>query len=182
MKTTAYVILLVLVLLSLALNVVLLAGLWTARQAAIEALDAGLEALADLEDETFETSIHVQESIPIDTAVDFRRELIVPVHVTAPISDHIYFNETFEVPIDTALLKMTVDVPVSATIPVSLTVPVDGDVPISIDETFPLHTEVELDLTVPVAIPLSDTPIPDYLEQLRSMLEQVRQELSFGGE
>lgn len=179
MKTSAYIILLVLVLLSLALNVALLAGLRTAQQAAIQALDATLDALSGLEDEAFQTSIRVQETVPIEATIDFRRDLMVPVHVTAPISDHIYFYETFQIPIDTPLLKMTVDLPVSATIPVSLTVPVNADVPISIDETLPVNTEVALDLTVPVAIRLSDTPISDYLEQLVSMLEQMRQQLSF---
>jgi hypothetical protein len=177
MKTVAYVILLVLVLLSLALNAVALAGLLGARKAMVEGLDQTLEALDGLEDESFKTTFQVQETIPVEASVPFHREWTVPFDLTVPIRHELSFQETLEVPINTPLFKLDIDVPVSATIPVSLTVPVDGEVPIVISETIAVNTEVVIDVTVPVAIAMSDTPLPDYLDELRSSLEAVRQQL-----
>ena len=73
MKNIAYLFLLILILLSLALNAVVIAGLLTARDAAVEAIDQGLQVLSGLEDETFETTISVQETIPVNEAIPFRR-------------------------------------------------------------------------------------------------------------
>jgi hypothetical protein len=231
MRTIAYFVLLALVLLSLALNGLLLAELRADREAAIEAqdpddrsqselearleavdralaqlqaeheathavldqvlvdqqadrdamryaLDQGLEALEDVEDETFETTIHVQDSIPVDVTIPFRRDFNVPVHVDVPISHDLIFEETFVVPIKTPLLDLTVDVPISTTIPVSLTVPIHTDVPFTIEETFSFSTDVDIDLAIPVTIPVTDTPLPDSLGQLRTILQELQQRLS----
>jgi hypothetical protein len=177
MKTVAYVVLLILVLLSLALNVVVLAGLLGARQAMVEGLDQALEALEGFEDESFETTFQAQAAVPVEASVPFRREWTVPFGLTVPIQHDISFQETLVVPINTPLFKLDIDVPVSATIPVSLTVPVEGEVPIVISETIFVNTEVVVDVTVPVAVPMSDTPLPDYLDELRTSLETVRQQL-----
>ncbi len=231
MRTIAYFVLLALVLLSLALNGVLLAELQADREAAIEvqeveersqpdlearlaavdralaqlqaehgstqrvldqvlidqqgdrdamryALDQALEALDGVEDEVFETTIHVQESIPVDVTIPFHREFNVPVHVDVPISHKLIFEETFVVPIKTTFLDLTVDVPVSTTIPVSLSVPIHTEVPFTIEETFSFSTDVDIDLEVPVTIPMSDTPLPDSVEQLRMILRVLRDRLS----
>ncbi len=179
MKTIAYLFLLTLILLSLALNAVVIAGLLTARDATVEAIDQGLQVLSGLEDEKFETTIDVQETIPVDETIPFRRELIVPIDVTVPIYDQIAIQETFEVPISTPLLDFTIDIPVSATVPVELNVPVQLEVPIVISETIPISTEVEIDLTVPVVIEVSDTALPGYLEELRTLLSEVKETLAF---
>jgi hypothetical protein len=177
-KKLAYIILLILVLLSLALNVLVLSTLWTAKESITMALDQTLETLAGLEGEKFETTVYVQESIPVHIQVPFQRELVVPVNLEVPISDAIVIQETFEVPINTPLFDFTVDIPVSSTIPVELVVPVKGEVPVLISETIPVDTDVEINLSVPFAIEMADTPLPGYLEQLRAMVEQMRQQLS----
>lgn len=178
MKTFAYIVLLLLVLLSLALNVLVLSTLWTAKESITAALDQTLETLDGLEKEKFETTVYVKESIPVNTKVPFRRELVVPVNLEVPISDAIVIQETFEVPISTPLFDFTVDIPVSTTIPVELVVPVNGEVPVIISETIPVNTDVEINLRIPFAIEMADTPLPGYLEQLRIMVEQMQQQLS----
>jgi hypothetical protein len=181
MKTFAYVILVFLVLLSLALNFSVLYTLWTARETTLDALAQALvaldqmsAALADLENETFEMTFPVQESIPINTEVPFRRELTIPLDLDVPISDEIVIQEQFEVPISTPLFDFAVDVPVSSTIPVELVVPVRGEVSVVIDEVFPVNTDVQIDLTVPIAIEMADTPLPAYLAEADTMLEGMR--------
>ncbi len=178
MKIVAYLVLLGLVLLSLALNAILLSGLLAARQAAIQALDQSLKALDSLADETFETSIRVQHTVPVNASVPFQRTIAAPFHLSVPISHTLSFRETFQVPINTPLFSLNVAVPVSATLPISLVVPVDAAISFPISETISIHTEVPLDLTVPVSIKFSDTPLPAYLGQLRAMLVEVRQQLS----
>jgi hypothetical protein len=180
MKTVAYLVLVFLVLLSLSLNIVLLTGLWSFRQAAIEAVDQSLAVLDGLADESFETTFHLQETVPVHADVPFRRELTVPVNMEIPISHEIGVHETFEVPIETPFFTFNLDVPVNTTIPVELDVPVHIEVPITVSETIPIHTDVEIDLTVPVAIEMSETPLPGYLEQLSAMLVQAKQSLAFG--
>jgi hypothetical protein len=179
MKNIAYLFLLILILLSLALNAVVIAGLLNARDAAVEAIDQGLQALSGLENETFETVIRVQETIPVSETVPFRRELVVPIDLTVPIHDQIAIQETFEVPISTPFRDFTIDIPVSATVPVEIEVPVDVQVPIAISETIPISTEVSIDLTVPVVIEVADTALPEYLEQMRALLTEVKEALAF---
>jgi len=179
MKTIAYVFLLILILLSLALNAVVIAGLLNVRDAALEAIDQGLQALDGLEEERFETTIRVQETIPVEETIPFRRELVVPIAVNVPIHDQIAIQETFEVPINTPFRDFTIDIPVSATVPVEIEVPIDIQVPIAISETIPISTEVSIDLTVPVVIEVSDTALPQYLEQLRTLWIEVKETLAF---
>lgn len=178
MKTAAYLLLLGLVLLSLALNALLLSRALAARQAVLQALDRSLKMLDNLADETFETSIRVEHTVPVDANVPFRRTLGVPLRLTVPISHTLSFQEVFQVPIQTPLFHLNVAVPVSATLPISLNVPVSADLSLPISETISFHTDVPIDLTVPVVVRLADTPLPAYLDQLRAALDEVRQELA----
>lgn len=180
MKPIAYYALLSLVLLSLILNGLLLTGLLTARQTVVQALDAGIQAVSDLKDETFETTVHVQQAIPIKADFPFRRTLTVPIDLVIPVSHEIAFRETLVIPVKTVLGQFDLEAPISLTIPISLTVPVKAEVPFTISETLPISTNVTVDLILPVSIELSSTPLADYLEQLRAMLQDIRQQLSSG--
>lgn len=182
MRKTLYVILWFLVLLSLALNIIILAGLWKARQTALEVMDEGLEAVARLEEETFSTTVRVQQRVPVSADVPFNRTLTLPVNVSVPISHDITFQEDFELSIDTPLGEQSISIPVSATIPLSLTIPVAAQVPVNIDETIAVRTDVEIDTSVPVAIRVADTPLLDYLEQMETMLAKLRQQLTLNGQ
>jgi len=180
MKPIAYYVLLSLVLLSLILNGLILAGLLTARQTVIQALDTGIQTVSDLKDETFETTVHVQQAIPIKADFPFRRTLAVPIDLVIPVSHEIAFRETLVIPVKTVLGQFDIEAPISLTIPFSLTVPVKAEVPFTISETLPVSTNITVDLILPVSIELDSTPLADYLEQLRVMLQDIRQQLSFG--
>ncbi len=180
MKPIAYYVLLSLVLLSLILNGLVLAGLLTARQTVIQALDTGIQTVSDLKDETFETTVHVQQAIPIKADFPFRRTLTVPIDLVIPVSHEIAFRETLIIPVKTVLGQFDLEAPISLTIPISLTVPVKAEVPFTISETLPISTIVTVDLTLPVSIEIDSTPLAGYLEQLGTMLQEIRQQLSFG--
>jgi hypothetical protein len=180
MKPIAYYVLLALVLLSLMLNGLILAGLLAARQTVVQALDTGVQTVSNLKDETFETTIHVQQMIPIKADFPFRRTLTVPIDLVIPVSQEIAFRETLVIPVKTLLGQFDLEAPISLTIPISLTVPINTEVPFTISETLPISTNVTVDLTLPVSIELDSTPLADYLEQLRAMLQDIRQQLSFG--
>jgi len=180
MKTVAYILLLSLVLLSLIFNGLMVAGLVIARQTAIQALDAGIQAVSNLKNETFVTTVQVQQAIPIKADFPFRRTLTVPIDLVIPISQEIAFRETIKIPVKTVLGQLDLEAPISMTVPISLTVPVKTAVPFTISETLPISTYVTVDLSVPVSIELKNTPLADYLDQLRTMLQDLRQQLSFG--
>jgi hypothetical protein len=134
MKPIAYYILLFLVLLSLLLNGLILAGLLLARQTVIQGLDAGIQMVSDLKDETFETTVHVRQAIPIKASFPFRRTLTVPIDLVLPVSQKIAFRETLLIPVNTVLGRYDLQVPISLTIPVSLTVPIKTRIPFTISE------------------------------------------------
>jgi len=180
MKPIAYYALLSLVLLSLILNGLVLAGLLTARQTVVQALDAGIHMVSGLKDETFETTVHVQQAVPIKADFPFHRTLTVPIDLAVPVSHEIAFRETLVIPVKTVLGQFDLEVPISLTIPISLTVPVKAEVPFTISETLPISTVVTVDLTLPVSIDIDSTPLAGYLEQLGTMLQEIRQQLSFG--
>jgi hypothetical protein len=181
-KPAAFYVLLSLVLLSLALNLLVLAGLWMARQVVIQALDTGIETVSSLRGETFEMTFPVQQTIPVRTDVPFHRTITVPVDLTMPISEEIPIRETIVIPIDTALGTYKLRVPISLTIPIDLTVPVKTEIPFTISETIPISTDVALNMSFPVAIDVSDTPLVGYLDDLRATLQAIRQRLSLGQE
>lgn len=58
--------------------------------------------------------------------------------------------------------------------------PVKATVPVTISETIPIHTDVELDAKVPVAIKIADTQLLSHLEQFKTLPAEVRQQLSLG--
>jgi hypothetical protein len=181
MNRSAFYILLALVVLSLALNVVILVGLNAARQALVSALDTSLETISGLENEKFETTVQLRESVPVRIAVPFRRDLQVPIRTNIPIKEQLPFRDTLRIPIRTFVGEYNVSVPISTTVPINLDVPVDLQVPIDISETIDISTSVDLNLDIPVSIGVADSALADYLRELRATLTEIRKRLSFGG-
>jgi hypothetical protein len=143
-------------------------------------LDTSIETVSGLKDETFETTVHVQQTIPVRADIPFHRTLTVPIDLTLPVSEEITIRDTLVIPIDTVLGKYNFQAPISLTIPINMSVPIKTEVPITISETLPISTNVPIDLSLPVAIEIASTPLADYLEQLLAMLQEIRQRLSFG--
>ena len=166
-----YVVLMVfltaLTLASLGLSGVTLYGLVRARQIALDAVADSRAILEGIGDDTFSYSLVVEQEIPIAASVPFSERVRVPIQTTLPIST------TVIIPIDAGLLgTFDVEVPVQALIPVNL------EVVVPVSETVDIVTTVSLNTSVPIEIPISDTPLSSYLKQIDAVLEGAELKLS----
>jgi len=168
------IVLAALTLLSLALNGVVIFGLLQARQIALDAVTGARATVADtralvtgIGDDTFSYTFKMQQEIPIAANIPFNEEVTVPINMTIPI------NTTVVVPINAGLLgTFDIDVPVRTIIPVNR----EFTVPIS--QTVNISTTVPLDVDVPIEIPLAETPLAGYLEELDAVLARLEETLA----
>ena len=161
-----------LTLLSLTLNGVVIFGLLRARQTALDVRQTILNAVHDARsivtgvgDDTFAYTLEVQQEIPIEASVPFDEVVIVPVNTVIPI------DTTITVPIDLGITTYDLEVPIQAIIPVDL----EFAVPIS--QTVDVSTTVLLNVDVPIEIPLDETPLVDYMEELDAGLGRLEADL-----
>ena len=168
------ILLTILTLLSLALNGAVIFGLLRARQIALDAEQVAMNAVTDaraivagIGDDTFSYTLEVNQEFPIATSIPFDEEITVPIKTTIPI------NTTVIVPIDAGLLgTFDVDVPVRTIIPVDL----EFTVPVS--KTVDIVATVPLNVDVPIEIPLAETPLAGYLEELDAALVRLEETLA----
>jgi hypothetical protein len=169
----ALIVLTVLTLLSLALNGVVIWGLLRAQQIALDARQTVQDTVTDARaivagvgDDTFSYTLKVQQEVPVEALVPLEEEVVVPIRATIPISTVVI------IPINAGLLgTFDIDVPVRTMVPVSL------DVAIPISHTVNIATTVLLDMEVPIEIPLAETPLVDYLEELDAGLGRLEEAL-----
>jgi len=160
------ILLAVLTLLSLALNGAVIFGLLEARETALGTVAGARAIVAGIGGETFSYTFELNQEIPIAASVPFNEEVTVPVKTTIPIST------TVVVPIDLRFTSYNLAVPIRTLIPVD----VEFTVPIS--RTVDVATTVPLDLDVPIEIPIADTPLVDYLEELDEDLANLEKKLA----
>jgi hypothetical protein len=162
----ALIVLSVLTLLSLTLNGLVIFGLLQARQIALGALADTRTIVTGIGDDTFTYIIKVKQDFPIATSIPFNEEVTVPISTTIPI------NTTFVVPINLGVTSYNLEVPVRTVFPVDL----EFTVPVS--QTVDIATTVSLDVDVPIEIPIADTPLVDYLEEVDAALAQIEAKLT----
>lgn len=168
----ALIVLAVLTLLSLALNTAVIFGLLRAQEIALTTVADTRHIVTGLGDDTFSYTFELEQDIPIAASIPFNEKVKVPIETTIPI------NTTVIVPIDLGITSYDLEVPIRTVFPVDL----EFTVPVS--QTVDISTTVSLDMDVPIEIPIADTPLVDYLEELDVALAQVeaRLEQPFGGE
>jgi len=167
-----YVVLMVfltsLILFSLGLSGITLYGLVQARQIALDAVTQVRAMLEGMRDDTFSYTLVVDQEIPIAASVPFAERISVPLQTTLPISTVV------TVPLDAGLLG-TFDVQV----PVQTLIPVDLEVVVPVSQTIDIATTVSLNTAVLVEIPISDTPLSGYLEEIDAALESAELKLGW---
>lgn len=146
-----------LLVLSLLLHVLTLGSLLRVRTVAIGQIDALIKYTEQVEQDTIRVNIAIQQPIPIQATIPFNEQLNVPIKTTFPISDTI----DVETPLGNIPL------------PVRMTFPIDLQVPITVSQTVDISTTVNLDLDVPIVIPVSETPLASYLGELRQALRAL---------
>jgi hypothetical protein len=170
--TIVLVLLAVLTLISLALNGVIIGGLLRAQEIALEVRQTALNTVDDARsivtsvgDDTFAYTLEVEQEVPIAASVPFDEMVVIPVNTVIPI------DTTVTVPIDLGLTTYDLDIPIQAVVPVDL----EFAVPIS--HTVDIATSVLLDVDVPIEIPLDETPLVDYMEELDAGLGRLEVDL-----
>jgi len=171
MKKGYRIVLVVLTLLSLAFNGVVILGLLRARQIALATVTDARATVIGVGDDTLSYTLEVKQEIPIVTSIPFDEDVIVPIRTTIPVST------TIVVPVNLGIPTYDLEIPIRTTIPVDL------EVVVPISKTVHVATTVALDVDVPIEIPIADTPLVGYLEELDAVLARIETRLGwpFGG-
>jgi hypothetical protein len=150
-----------LLILSLGLHIWTLVSINQARTLARQQVSALTDQVRTARNEVVAADVHIQQSLPIDLSVPLQKELSVPIDTSVRI-DH-------EVDVTVG----GVNVP----IPLKLDVPVQASVPVEINEQVEISTTVDLDMNLPVSVPVSDTVMAGYLDELYRVLIDLEDEL-----
>lgn len=156
-------------LISLAGNAVLIYEQWNllnlARAQAPRVAAAAAEVRA-WRQATLETTVRVNQTVPVLTNVPIQQTVIVPISATIPV------NTEAQIPIGFAGFTQILRVPVRAEIPIQL----DVEVPLNL--TVPLRADVPVALDVPVRLSVADTALDASLAQLAAALDQFSRDLA----
>jgi hypothetical protein len=151
----------VLLVISLMLHIWTLVSLNQARGMAQQQVTALTEQVRAARNEVVTADVHIDQSLPVALSVPIQKELSVPIDTSVRI-DH-------EVDVTVG----GVNVP----IPLKIDVPVQSNVPVEINEMVEISTTVDLNMDLPVSVPVSDTVMADYLDELYQVLVDLEGEL-----
>ncbi len=159
----APVLLWMIALLSLAINIVIIAGLVvgiiTARRFAANAADK-LEALGN---STIATTVRVNREVTVDTTVPFVYSDSIAIEQNLPIDTVVNIKQ--EVPV---IGLIDFNVPIKTSVPIRLKVPV------SIKQSIPVKASVPINFDVPVAVQIRDTPLKAQIDEFVKLLRAVQ--------
>jgi hypothetical protein len=161
---------------SLVLNILLLAGLYNFRLQAQQEVANVTEILDTVSIENFDLPVVVDETLPIDITVPFSDTFEVPIHETVPISMTIPIQENVSFPIND-VVSINRDVTVSIVIlgqPIPVDIPIRADIPISLNIDIPVDLEVPVDTTIPIDL---DIKVP--IDTEVAIQEEVPVKLDF---
>jgi len=134
------------------------------------AVDQAVAGLSDFENASIQFSVPVHEKIPIKMNVKFQKTVEVPINMTIPIDQQI----KTQIP-----LKINdITIPIEVNVPVKMNIPIKKTQKVDLDLNFPIETTIPIDMNIPVDIPLKDTGLTPYIEQLRGMLQQMTESFS----
>jgi len=152
----------VLVVVLLLFNGALILAWLKARSAALDVLASVRNSVAVMGREPFETVVHIDQEIPLNTVVPVSQTLTVPLDIEYPLSTSV--NTYFNLPV---LGQQEVAIPIDTVIPIQydLTVPLHMDYPISM--TYRLQMDVPISVEIPDEI---RAPVDQFLEQIESAL------------
>lgn len=202
-----YRLLWVIAIISLVFNMLLVVGLFSARNAAQKQVTEAADALASIQFESFELPIMVDEMLPISLTVPFSDTFIVPVSQTVPVSLSVLFADNIEVPIQENIpintivnvpvtipplgqlvnlpipivtnipIDLMVEVPISRTIPINTSIPVVFEVDVPVQSNVPIQAEVPVQLDFPVTIPLNEMGLDGILLEIEQALRDLAKSL-----
>lgn len=165
--TVAIVILGALTLLSLTLNVLVISQLLRARRTALNVISSTQGLLDEVASETFTYTVEVNQEFPVDASIPFSEEVTVPINTVIPV------NTTVVVPVDLGVTTYQLSVPINTVFPV------DMEMTVPISQTIDVVTTVPVNMAIPVAIPIDETPLVAYLDKMDTTLTQMENQLKY---
>ena len=150
-----------LLVLSLLLHALTFASLLQVRSTAIGQLNAFNTYIGQVEQDTINVNIPLNQPVPIRASIPVNQQLTIPIKTSVPISQSI----NVETPLGTLPLPLKMDFPV------------DLQIPIAVSQTVDISTTVSLNTNVPISVPIRETPLAQYLSQLRATLQQLASNL-----
>jgi len=135
------VLLCALVILSLALNGLVIFTLYQAREAALGVLESAQVSLFRLTQAPIVTQVKVDQDVPINTTIPIQKTFTVPLDFDYPLSTVVNTSinipvlgrQDIAVPIDTIIpIKYDVEIPVQTEIPISFTYRLQADIPVEV--------------------------------------------------
>jgi hypothetical protein len=151
---------------SLAVNVLLVTRLIMLRNGLAETLTGVSRSLDNLSGQGLAFDVPISQTITYEGDVPIKQDLVVPFKGNLPI------NTVVGVPLDLGPLgKQTINVPVNTN------VPVDIRLPIHIEQNIPVKLAVPIRTSVPIRLSANDPPLKDWIAQLRTWLDTIRQRI-----
>jgi hypothetical protein len=150
---------------SLLLNILLLAGLYNFRRQAQQEVANVTQILDTIEIENFDLPVVVDETLPIAITVPFSDTFEVPIQATIPISLTVPIQEDLSFPIN-EVVSVNRDVTVSIIVlgqPIPVDIPIRTDIPISLNVDIPVDLQVPIDTEIPIDLLIEvpiDTEVP----------------------
>ncbi|MFT7586027.1 MAG: hypothetical protein ACI9EW_002456 [Cellvibrionaceae bacterium] len=192
--------------LSLLLNIGLIAGAMYFLNQTSQQMTAAANLIEQNSVKNFDIPIKIDEIIPIKFTVDYKDEFNVPINTTIPVSTSVKFREVVTIaikeviPVDTFVevsiqlpfplnQSFPINIPIKTDIPVNLTieVPLDYDIPISatipinLDLSIPVETQIPIDEDIAVQLEFPVTvPLED--TDIPSFIDSLAQGLRSAGE
>ncbi len=153
-----------LVILSLALNGVLIYALFEVREGALNTIASLQNTVVQWRDETVVVPVEVDHTIPFKTMVPISETLTIPLNFDYPLSTVV--NTSVKIPL---VGEQEIAFPIDTVIPVHYTLetPIQVSVPISM--SYHLQTEIPVSVEIPQA----------WLDQINTMLEETESALRY---
>ncbi len=153
--------LIILLVLSLMLHALTLASLLRVRSTAIGQLNAFNVYIGKVAQDSIDVNIPLNQSIPIRASIPVNQQLTIPIKTTVPISQSVNVSTPLGV----------------LPLPIQMNFPVNLQIPVVISQSVDISTTIALNTNVPISVPISDTPLANYLQQLRESLQQLADNL-----
>jgi len=155
----------VLVLLSLALNVIVIHGLMQVRETAHGIVADARTVVSGFAADTFTYTVEIDQEFPIVMEFPFSQTMTIPINTVVPI------NTRVVVPVDLGITTYNIRVPINTVFPVDM----EFTVPVS--QVVDIDTIVPMSMEVPVEIAVPETPLADYLIDVEEALQRTEDRL-----
>jgi hypothetical protein len=157
--------LIIFILISLLLHALTIGSLVRIRNTVSRQLDISVAQLARIRQQRVHYDLPVEQTFMLNTTFPISETISVPLSMTVPIS------QTIELPVNTPVGRVNLDVPLD------FTVPITDEVDVLIERQIPVQAEIPIETDIPIDFALDEPPLGEILEQLEQGLRDLRDNL-----